>query len=345
MKNLCLMLAAGAFAAMFSTTLATAETVELRLHTFVPPVSNPVKSFLQPWADKVGNASGGRLKVTIYPSMQLGGKPPQLTDQVRDGIVDIAWALPGYNPGRYPIVEVFELPFIHTNALATTLAMQDFQKKHLTKEFGDFHVLLLHVHGGNLYMTKAKPVQAFGALKGMKVRAATRTGAWYLESVGAIPVGAPVPKVPEMLSKGIIDATTLPYEIAPAFKLQDLASHFSELEGSQPRINTSVFSFLMNKNRYAKLPADLKKVIDDHSGANIANWAGQNWIDIEVPGKKVMASKSKNQFHTVPAAEVAKFKAAATPVYDKWVAEMKEKGHDGAVLLAEARALVAKYTK
>lgn len=324
---------------------AKSEEVTLRLHTLIPPVANPIKTFLQPWADKVGKDSGGKLKVEVYPSMQLGGKPPQLVDQVKDGVVDIVWTLPGYTAGRFPITEVFELPFVHTTPQATTLALQDFQEKYLKDEYKDYHVLLLHVHGGSLFMTKGDPVLKVSDLNGRKIRTATRVGGWYLKSLGAVPIGAPVPQIPQMLSKGVIDGVMLPYEIAPGFKLQELANHFSTLAGDQSRMNTSVFCFLMNKDSYAKLPPDLKKVIDDNSGRNIAEWAGQNWADIEESGRKVMASVSSNQFHVIPADEVAKMKAAAEPTVERWLKEMKDKGIDGNKLLAEARALVAKYTK
>lgn len=321
------------------------EQVELRLHTLIPPVANPIKTFLQPWADKVGKESGGKLKVTVYPSMQLGGKPPQLVDQVKDGVVDIVWTLPGYTAGRFPITEVFELPFVHTTPQATTLALQDFQEKYLKDEYKDYHVLLLHVHGGSLFMTKGDPILKVSDLDGRKIRTATRVGGWYLKSLGAVPIGAPVPQIPQMLSKGVIDGVMLPYEIAPGFKLQELANHFSTLAGAQSRMNTSVFCFLMNKDSYAKLPPNLKKVIDDNSGRNIAAWAGQNWADIEESGRKVMASVSSNQFHVIAPDEVAKMKEAAGPTVDRWLKEMEGKGIDGKKLLAEARALVDKYTK
>ena len=103
-----------AAAAMFGAQ-AMAQQVTLRLHTLIPPPANPYKTFLQPWADRIAKASGGRLKVQLYPSMQLGGKPPQLVDQVKDGVVDIVWTLPGYTAGRFPKLEVFELPFVHTD--------------------------------------------------------------------------------------------------------------------------------------------------------------------------------------------------------------------------------------
>ena len=324
---------------------ATAQQVTLRLHTLVPPPSNPIKTFLKPWTERIAKASNGKLKVQIYPSMQLGGKPPQLVDQVRDGVVDIVWTLPGYTAGRFPKLEVFELPFVHTDPLSTTLALQDFQAKHLKEEFKDYKVLLLHVHAGSLFMTKRTVITKMSDLKGLKIRTATRAGGWYLKSLGAVPIGAPLPQIPQMLSKGVIEGAMLPFEIAPAIKMQELATHFTQLSGNQPRMNTSTFGLLMNKASYAKLPADLKKVIDDNSGRNIARWVGQNWADIEVPARKVMESKKKNKFHMMPASEVAKMKAAAKPAIDRWLKQMKAKGIDGAALLADARSLIAKYSK
>jgi TRAP-type C4-dicarboxylate transport system substrate-binding protein len=339
--------AAGVLAAAMalSATPALSQQVTLKLHTFIPPPSNPVKTFLKPWTEKVAEASKGRLKVQIYPSMQLGGKPPQLLDQVKDGIVDIVFTLPGYTAGRFPKLEVFELPFVHKDPVSSTLALQDFQAKHLRDEFKDYHVLLLHVHAGSMFMTKSKPITGLSDLSGLKIRTATRAGGWYLSSLGAVPIGAPLPQIPQMISKGVIEGAMLPYEIAPAIKMQELATHFTQLSGDQPRMNTSTFSFLMNKNSYAKLPADLKKVIDDLSGRNIAQWAGQNWADIEIPAEKVMKSKSKNRFHTMPAAEVAKMKAAAKPAIDRWLKQMSDKGIDGAALLADARAMIDKYAR
>ena len=185
--------AAGVMAAAMalSATPTLSQQVTLRLHVFIPPPANPYKTFLKPWADKVAKDSGGKLKIQIYPSMQLGGRPPQLLDQVRDGIVDIVWTLPGYTAGRFPKLEVFELPFVHKDPVSSTLALQDFQEKHLQQEFKDYKVLLLHVHGGSMFMTKKKAITKLSDLKGLKIRTATRAGGWYLKSLGAVPIGAP----------------------------------------------------------------------------------------------------------------------------------------------------------
>ncbi len=324
---------------------AGAADVTLRMHTFIPPVANPSKTFLIPWAKKIGEASGGKLKVQPFWAMQLGGKAPQLLDQARDGVVDIVWALPGFTPGRMPRVEPFELPFVHKDALSTTLALQDYQEKHLLNtDLKDYKPLLLHVHQGFLFQTK-KPIRTMADLKGLKIRAASRGGVWLLEALGATGIGLPLPRIPPALSKGVIDGVTLPYEIAPAVKTPDLVSHFSKLSGPQPRLGTNIFTFLMNKASYNKLSKDLRKAIDDNSGRNIAKAAGQNWIDIEAPGLKVVKSRKKNMFYTIAPEEVAKMKAAAKPVFERWFAEMKRVGVDGPALLADARAMIDKYSK
>ena len=334
----------GIVAAVVRPPVAEAQQVTLRFMTFIPPVANPAKTFLIPWAKKINEASGGKLKIQQFWSMQLGGKAPQLLDQVRDGVVDIAWTLPGFTPGRMPRVEPFELPFVHKDPLSTTLALQDYQPKHLGPDLKGYHPLLLHVHAGFLFQTR-KPVTKMSDLKGMKLRAASRAGVWLLQALGATGIGLPLPRIPAALSKGVIDGVTLPYEIAPAVKTQDLTSHFSTLAGDRPRLGTNVFTFLMNKKSYDKLPKNLKKVLDDNSGRNIARAAGENWARIEEPGRRIIAAKKKNKFYTIPPKEVAKMKAAAKPVFDRWFAEMRKIGVDGPALLADARALIEKHSK
>lgn len=320
-----------------------AQSETLRMQTFIPPVANPGKTFLTPWAEKIAKDSGGKLKIQPFWSMQLGGKAPQLLDQVRDGVIDIAWTLPGFTPGRMPRVEPFELPFVHKTAYSSTMALQDYQEKHLAPDLKDYHPLLVHVHAGFLFQTR-KPILKMADLKGLKLRAASRGGVWLLNALGATGIGLPLPQIPQALSKGVIDGVTLPYEIAPAVKTPDLVSHFSTLAGPQPRLGTNVFTFLMNRNSYEKLSSDLRKVIDDNSGRNIAEMAGRNWDAIEAPGLKVVQAREKNKFHTIPADEVARMKEAAKPVFDRWFAEMKNIGVDGAKLLADARALIDKYS-
>ena len=346
LKTTTSILVAGAVATVFglAAPAQAAETVTLRMQTFIPPVANPGKTFLIPWAKKIEKDSGGRIKVQPFWVMQLGGKAPQLLDQVRDGVVDIGWTLPGFTPGRMPRVEPFELPFVHRDALSTTLALQDFQAKYLAEDLKDYHPLLVHSHAGFLFQTK-KPIEKMEDLKGLKLRAASRAGVWLLNALGATGIGLPLPEIPPALSKGVIDGVTLPYEIAPSVKTPELVDYFTTLSGPQPRLGTNVFTFLMNKGAYEKLPKDLQKVIDDNSGRNIAEMAGKNWDAIEEPGLAVVKSKAKNKFFVMPEAEVAKIREAAKPVFERWFEEMKTIGADGPAMLADARAMIEKYSK
>jgi len=323
---------------------AVSQEVTLRLHTFLPPVANPVKHFMVPWAKKIEKDSKGRIKVQIYPSMQLGGKPTQMLQQVRDGVVDIVWTLPGFTPGVMPKLEIFELPFLHRSTKATVLALQDYVEKHMKKDFEPYHVLLVHAHAGSLFMTK-DPINKIEDFKGMKLRSYSRTNAWILEALGAAPLQLPLPELVPMMNKGTVTGSILPYEISPAVKMQDLANYFTTLAPPQPRLSTAIFTFLMNKKKYESLPTDLKKVIDANSGRKLAPEAIKIWDRIEVAGEKVVRSRKKNKFVELSAAETAKFKKTVQPVFDRFVKLLDDSGANGKEILAEVEALEAKYDK
>jgi TRAP-type transport system periplasmic protein len=324
-------------------TTAVSQEVTLRLQTFLPPVANPVKHFVVPWAEKVEKESNGRIKVQVFPSMQLGGKAEQLLSQVRDGVVDIVWALPGFTPGVMPKLEIFELPFLHRSTRATVMALQDYVDKYMQKDFSPYHVLLVNCHAGALFMTK-DPINKVEDFEGLKLRAYSRTNAWILEALGAAPVQVALPELAPMLSKGTVSGSILPYEIAPSVKMQDLTNYFTTLAPPQPRLSTAIFTFLMNKQKYESLPPDLKKVIDDNSGRKLAPFGIQVWDQVELDGEKVMHSKPKNKFVELSAAETAKFKTKVQPVFDRYKKMLDEGGDDGGKILAEVEALESKYS-
>jgi TRAP-type C4-dicarboxylate transport system substrate-binding protein len=267
-----------------------------------------------------------------------------LLQQVRDGVVDIVWTLPGFTPGVMPKLEIFELPFLHRSTKATVLSLQDYVEKHMQKEFEPYHVLLVHAHAGSLFMTK-DPINKVEDFEGMKLRSYSRTNAWILEALGSVPLQVALPELVPMLNKGTVSGSILPYEIAPAVKMQDLTNYFTTLAPPQPRLSTAIFTFLMNKKKYESLPPDLKKVIDDNSGRKLAPLAIEIWDRIEVEGEKVMHSKSKNKFVQLSPEETAKFKKKVQPVFDRFVKLLDDAGGNGKQILADVEALEAKYDK
>ena len=129
------------------------QEVTLKIHHFLPPVATIHAQVFDPWCAKIAKESACKLKCQIYPAMQLGGTPPQLFDQAKDGVVDIVWTLPGYTAGRFPRIEVFELPFMITDAESASRAAWQFYEKHGRSEFREVRPLAIHVHdAGYLHM-------------------------------------------------------------------------------------------------------------------------------------------------------------------------------------------------
>ena len=150
---------------------AAAQTINLKLHHFLGPKSPAHAQMLVPWSERVEKASGGKVKIEVFPSMALGGKPPQLINQARDGVVDLIWTVNGYTANLFPRSEVFELPFVHTNsATATSLAMRAMYDKYLKAEYTGVHPLFLHVHAGQAIHMVDKEVHKPDDLKGLKMR-------------------------------------------------------------------------------------------------------------------------------------------------------------------------------
>ncbi|HRP94730.1 MAG TPA: TRAP transporter substrate-binding protein [Rhodocyclaceae bacterium] len=322
---------------------AAAEQVTLRVHHFLPTGSTAHAKFITPWCDKINSESAGRLKCQIFPAMQLGGTPPQLIDQARDGIADIVWTLPGYSAGRFPIVEVFELPFMMTTAEATSRAVWDFVQAHDQAEFKDVRPLAFHVHGPGHFFMASKPINGLADLSGLKLRAPTRLTNLMLASLGATPVGMPVPQVPEALSKRVIDGAIIPYEVVPAVKVQELTRYASETDPNYPGLYTTVFVFAMNKARYDGLPDDLKKVIDANSGAETSAWIGSVWDAADGPARQKVVDRG-NPINVIPAAELEQWKQASEKVTAEWLRDVKAKGADSEALLDAAQKLIAKHS-
>jgi len=322
---------------------AFAQEVTLRFHQFLPPQGTvPAKAIL-PWAKKVEEDSKGRIKVQMFSSMQLGGTPPQLFDQARDGVVDIVWTLQGYTPGRFPKTEVFELPFLAgLSAEKTSRALWDYVQKNAMDEYKDVHVLAFHTHGPGLFHTK-QPVTGLESLRGMKMRGGTRIVNNMLTKLGATPVGMPVPAVTEALSKGVLDGTTIPWEVAPALKVQELVKNHTTFAGDRA-LYVTTFVVAMNKAAYNKLPPDLKKVIDDNSGPEMGAMFARTQDEGDIRGRE-LAEKAGNNIVALDMAETQRWKRTAAAVESDWIKEMQGKGIDGAKLLAEAKALIAQYEK
>ncbi len=320
------------------------QSVTLKFHTFMAPMSNVWLTMHKPWMEKVEKESAGRIKFEAYPAMQLGGTPVQLYDQARDGVVDIVWTLPGNTAGRFPRIEVFELPFMMNNAEATSKAYWEYFQTQCPDEFKETQVIALQVHGPGMFHSANKLITKAADLKGMKVRGPTRQVTNMLKAVGAIPVGMPLPGIPDALSKGTIEGCVIPWEVVPSVKVNELCKFHSEFAAGTPALYTTTFVMAMNKAKYEGLAPDLKKVIDANSGLATSAWLGKTQQGNDPIGRK-SATDRNNTIHTFTAGEAQEFIKLSSAIDEEWVTDMDKRGFKGKALLESAKTLIAKYGK
>ncbi len=340
-RNIIAATIAGCVAAVTFGTASMAQEVTLRLHQFLPPQAVLPSKIIVPWAESVEEASGGRIAIEHFDAMSLGGRPPELMDQARDGVVDIVMTLPGYTPGRFPSTEVFELPFMMTDPVATAKAYWELVDTEMQDgEFGNIHVLGAWVHGPGMIHSK-DPVAALEDMQGKTLRGPTRVINDLLSELGAEPVGMPVPAIPEALSKGVVNGTVIPWEVTAALRLPELVGNHTEFSGDQA-LYTATFVLAMNKAKYDSMPDDLKAILDAESGEKFSAFAAGVMLENDAPAR-AKAVDAGNNILTIEGDEYARWQEAAQPVIARWVAEMDGKGMNGQALIDKARALIEKH--
>ena len=340
-RKLILACAAAPLLVLGTAGITSAQEVTLRLHQFLPPVANIPKKILRPWAEGVAAASDGRIKIEHFDSMSLGGRPPELFDQANDGVVDIVMTLTGYSPGRFPRSEVFELPFIMQNSVATSKAYWEMMESDLqSSEFQDVKILGAWVHGPGLIHSR-DGITSLEDMKGTKLRGPTRIINDLLKELGATPVGMPLPAIPESLTKGVIDASVVPWEVTPSIKLAELVTHHTEFSGAES-LYTATFVLAMNKAKYDSMPEDLQAVLNAESGMKLTELAATVMLAEDAPAR-ALAEGMGNTIVVLDEAETARWKEASQPVYARWIESVGKRDIDGEALLEQARALIQKH--
>ncbi|MEM8657925.1 MAG: TRAP transporter substrate-binding protein, partial [Pseudomonadota bacterium] len=320
-----------------SVAAAQAQDVTIRVHHFLSSKAPLHAQVLVPLAERIAEASDNRIKIEIFDSMSLGGRPGDLYDQAVDGAVDAVLTLPGYTPGRFNRAEVFELPFMMQDAVATSKAFWDLIDGDLQgAEFDEVQVLSGWVHGPGVIHSK-EPIASLEDMSGKELRGPTRLITDLLGELGATPVGMPLPLIPENLSKGVISGTVIPWEVTPSIKLAELVTNHTEISGDRA-LYTAVFVLAMNRDAYDAMPEDLQAILDAETGKAMAEFASSVMVGADAFGR---TQAEANTFITLDEAEVARWIEASQPVYDRWIARASDEGFDGEAAIAQAQDLIA----
>lgn len=322
-----------------------AQEVTLKVSHFLPPNSNYQKLVLEPWCAKLATDSGNKLKCQIYPAMQLGGTPPQLVDQVKNGVADIIWTSPSYSTGRFPYTEALEQPFVvPPGGLAGSKTMWAYTTQFGTKDYADYKLLAIFSGSGVIFSTANKPLLGLDSFKGVKLRSSSRAAAKLVTSLGGSPVNMPPAQITEAISKGVVDGAVATWELVPAVKLEEVAKYHMEGLANQPGFTANPLVMLMNKQKYENLSAELKAVIDKHSGLPLVELAGNAWDTATVDARK-RTNAAGNKTLVIKPEDYEAIRKASASVELEWAKEVAPKGLDGAALIKQARAIGAQYLK
>ena len=295
-------------AAGFSLTQTTfAADVNLRFAHFWPANSGIAKT-LASWGETVEAESEGRINVEIYPSQTLT-RATQTYDSVVQGIADMGAIIQGYTANRFPLSQIVELPgIVKTGEQGSCVLQKLYDEGHLDSEYNDAHVLFMFTHGPGHIHTKGKAVEQPSDLSGMMVRRPTVVVGELLEGLGGQPVGLPAPDMYSAMQRGIINGVTLPWEAMASFRLNELADHHTQVG-----LYSLAFVVTMNQGTYARMPEDLKKVIDDNTGMRWAEKLGKAYDELDMVGIK----QAKEMGHTITVIEGGADNPAWKPTLDQ----------------------------
>jgi TRAP-type C4-dicarboxylate transport system substrate-binding protein len=329
----------GAAALLAATGAAAQDKFEIKLTSFVVP-QHFMSQWLVKWGERLEKASGGRLTVKHFPGATMGPTPAQY-DLAASGRAEVAWFLHGGTPGRFPLTELSNLPYLVGSSEIGTKVLNDaeLRAKYLDAEHKGVKVLLLLTHQpGNVHTTK-KPVRSADDLKGMRIRPASPTVGAFISALGGTPVGIAPPEQLDALQKGTLDGTFIDYGGAGiAFKMAGTLKYSTEMYSY-----VTSFGVAMNPAFYDKLPADLKRMVDD-SMKGVEKDVGEGWDALDDVGKKLLVGGGSQPIR-LSREEDAKFRKVGAQVTEAKLKELEGKGLPARQAFALMKSLAEKHTK
>ncbi|MDB5598614.1 MAG: C4-dicarboxylate transporter [Xanthobacteraceae bacterium] len=312
------------------------KTFELKLSHWVPP-SHPLQKALEDWGASVEKASNGTIKYKVYPAQQLG-KAFDHYDMARDGIADLTYINPGYQPGRFPIIAAGELPFLIGNGKTGSQALDAWYRKYADKEMKDVKFCLAFVHDPGSFHSKTKKIMVPGDVKGMKIRPAHATMATFVKQLDGNNVQSSAPEVRDLLEKGVVDAVTFPWGSVPLFGIDKVTKYHMEVP-----LYATTFAFVFSKDKYNQMSASQKKVIDDHCTNEWSLKVATPWADFEHGGIAKLKADPAHEVYTLTDTQTAEWRKAAEPLQKAWADGVKKAGGDPDAQMKELNESLVKF--
>ncbi|MGE0565932.1 MAG: TRAP transporter substrate-binding protein [Pseudolabrys sp.] len=326
-----------AAAVIGSATVAGAQekTFELKLAHWVP-ASHPLQKAFEVWGEAVKQASGGTLTYKIYPAQQLG-KAFDHYDMARDGIADVTYINPGYQPGRFPVIGAGELPFLVSATEGGSKGLDAWYRKYAEKEMKDVKFCLAFIHAPSSFHSRTKKIVVPDDIKGMKIRPAHATMAAFVTSLGGTNVQAAAPEVRDVLEKGVADAVSFPWGSLVLFGIDKVVKYHMDAP-----LYVTTFAYVINKDKYNQMSARQKKAIDDNCSTTMAGQVGGPWGKFEETGIEKIKAQADHEVYKLTPDQLAQWKKAAEPLYARWKDNVKKAGVNPDQALKELQDSLAK---
>lgn len=329
MNRFFLLILSGAL--ILSVNPVFAKTIKLTFSSPFPVQQVITGKLIKPWIEEIEKASGGKVKIKLFPAGALG-KAPEQFDLAEKGIADMSYHLADYTPGRFPLTSVFSLPFMVPSGQKVSEAMwKTFESEpKYQEEYSKVKVLALFGHRGGHFHTVEKPIRSMQDFKGQKMRTANPSISKALTLWGAVPVAQPITETYQALQLGVLDGSVLPYEGIVVFKLNEVTKYTTLAD-----LYTMPMMITMNKDTWNKLPKDVQDLIDSTTGLKMSSAAGKTFDDAEKPFREISMKKGIEEIALDPS-ELERMKEITMPLRNEWVEEMEKKGYPGKKILETA---------
>ncbi len=335
-KALLTLLVAASVAPVFAqNALAQDKTINLKISLWVPP-AHPLVPATQAWAADLEKASGGTIKATVFPSEQLG-KAFDHYDMARDGIADVTYVNPGYQPGRFPIVAAGQIPFVFGDGKKGTLALDEWYRKYAPTEMKDTKLCFAFIHDPGTLHGKKKIVLP-SDLSGVKVRPAQSTIAEMVKLLGGTNVQASAPESRDALERGVADEIAFPWGSIFLFGIDKVVKYHIDTP-----LYTTVFTYNVNLNTYNSMSPAQKKVFDDHCTPEWASKVSDPWTDFEANGRVKMKALAGHEVYKLTDDQIAQWKTATQVLHANWADQVKAAGGDPVKIDADLQAAIKKH--
>ena len=332
-------LAIAGFATLSALSLGSAQAqdkpVNLKMGSWVP-AQHALNPALIAWGESLKAASGGTITATLFPSEQLG-KAFDHYDMARDGISDVSYVNPGYQPGRFPIFAAASLPFMVSNAKAGSAAIDAWYRAYAAKEMKDVHFCFAFAHDPGALHSRKKIVSP-AEIKGMKVRPASATIGQMVTLLGGTNVQASAPESRDMLERGVADAITFPWGSLTLFGIDKVVKYHMDVP-----LYVTPFVWVMNNDKYNAMSASQKKAVDSHCTSEWAEKVASAWADFEIAGRAKLVADSAREVYKLTPDQLNAWKQAVAPTETQWAADLKKTGQDPAPVMSAFKQSLTKY--